>query len=124
MFLCASDESQRFSSDCVHQKMVQLFRTELHLRSELQAVSLLKNRGFEMGHGITSKMHDHSEIHLSARCRRRDCSSLGFRRQSLSLFELLVHFCQCLGQLLHHCHVRSARKFNTMDDQRSATMLQ
>ena len=57
MFLCASDESQRFSSDCVHQKIVQLLRTELPLRSELSERFLCLpcertfHRGFEIRHG-------------------------------------------------------------------------
>ena len=134
MFHCASDESFRFSSDCVHQEIAQLFRTELHLRSEFCKRFIRqpceRTSGSKLAMAATdSKMNDHSlhsvsrpekvgHMFITRGSTRRDCSSLGFRRQSLT------HFCQCLGQLLHPCHVRSARQSNTMDDQRSATMLQ
>ena len=35
MFLSASDQSKRVSTNCVHKEIVQLFRTKFHLKSEL-----------------------------------------------------------------------------------------
>ena len=127
MLFCASDECQRFSPDCVHQEIVQLFRTELHLWSELckrflrQSSECTFHRWFEIRHGC-HRLQDAGPFALRCRVLRRlerlfitrgstcpvdviDSCSLGFRCQSLSFSELLAHFCQCLGQLLHRCHI-------------------
>ena len=70
---CASDESQRFSPDCGHQEMVQLFRTELYLRSELckrfhcQSRECTFHRWFEIRHGCHG-LEDEKAIR-STQCR-------------------------------------------------------
>ena len=43
-------------------------------------------------------------------------------RQSLSFSELLTHLRQCLGQLLHRCHVRSPRQVHTRTDRRHSVL--
>ena len=103
MLFCASDESQRFSPDCFHQETAQLFRTELHPRSELCDRFLCRSsecafhRWFEIRHGC-HRLEDeepfaplgvaswegwtlvhHARIHLpcACHCRLNSCS-LGF----------------------------------------------
>ena len=141
--LCASDKSQRFPTDRAHQEIVQLFHTEPHLRSELckrfirQPCERTFQRGIQIGHGC-HRLEDerpfsplrvatgeswtlvhHARVHLP--CYRGSCS-LGFCCQSLSFSEMLTHFRQCLGQLLHRCHVRSARQVLKRTDRRHSAL--
>ena len=59
----------------------------------------------------------HAEIHLSSGVPSKGLQlSWASDASILSFSELLEHFCQCLGQLLHRHHVRSARQFNTLDE--------
>ena len=147
MFLSASDQSQCFLPDCVHQEIVQLFRTEHHLKSELCNRFLCRpsecalHHRFQIRHG-RHRLNDerpiaplcvatregwtlahHARIHLpcGCHCRSNSCS-LGFCCQSLSFSELLAHFRLCLGQLLHRCHVRSARQVHTRTDRRHSAL--
>ena len=69
MFLSASDQGQRFSTNCVHKELVQLSRIKFHLRSELSAdtVNALSMTGSRLPIVDTaSKKNDHS-LHFVSR---------------------------------------------------------
>ena len=113
-------ESARFSSDCVHQKIVQMFRIELRLRSELcerflrQPCERTFHRGSRLAMATTdSKMNDHSLhsmsrpeevghlfINRSARCRCGGLHLAGLPTPVTELLRAVGALLPGLGQLL------------------------